>query len=462
MHLVTGHLGEDHIYSKHWAGLNAGIVATADVALVNARAPKITVVDGLTLQLGKFSFLMSGLYVETEGTETITLPAAASGYYKKVWIIAQYDNNSGVEAVSLGYSEGEPARTVEGASAPNWFGNGTSPRDGGILYQTPLFEVMIKSGGVYGDPVVLIEKLYGIRKLTGRMDAAEEETSKLKDVTRTDSKFSLDNVLEVIKNAVFKAAVTITGKLTVNGVSDLADVNAKGKVNVTGLVKTQDNVDSDKRLVARSGSAYSSASVSNTDSSTIVSGVPDWSAAVLSVRDKNDNATCQGRVYSDGRKGLYFNGNFYADKVVQTGTVEFASSRADTKVGQITIAKHEIEIVIPAQKIDIPANHVTISGTNHTIPKQEITIPKQTIKKEIAAANYDCTEKRGVTVSKSITFPKPYTSAPKVVAMAHGENAGARGVTVTEITKTGCKINCCCDINASSIVDWVAVGSVNK
>lgn len=153
--LVTGHAGKAHATAEQAAGLNAGILGLDDYVLNVHDKLKITVVSANKVTIGTGELVMQGRHVSQGTPEDLIVTNGSQGQKRNDLIVCRYAKGSqSVESAKLVVVRGTPTTGTPTDPALNT----TSPLDGGITYDMPLYRIPL-DGITIGTPVALFNVL---------------------------------------------------------------------------------------------------------------------------------------------------------------------------------------------------------------------------------------------------------------------------------------------------------------
>ena len=153
--LVTGHANKAHATAEQAAGLNAGILGLDDYVLNVHDKLKITVVSANKVTIGTGELVMQGRHVSQGTPEDLIIANGSQGMKRNDLIVCRYTKGAGlVESAQLVVVRGTPTTGTPTDPAVNT----TSPLDGGITYDMPLYRIPL-DGITIGTPVALFNVL---------------------------------------------------------------------------------------------------------------------------------------------------------------------------------------------------------------------------------------------------------------------------------------------------------------
>lgn len=153
--LVTGHEGKAHVTAEQAAGLNAGILGLDDYVLNVQDKLKITVVSANKVTIGTGELVLQGRHVSQGTPEDLIVTNGSQGQKRNDLIVCRYEKGSqSVESAKLVVVRGTPTTGTPTDPAVNT----TSPLDGGIIYDMPLYRIPL-DGITIGTPVSLFNVL---------------------------------------------------------------------------------------------------------------------------------------------------------------------------------------------------------------------------------------------------------------------------------------------------------------
>lgn len=153
--LVTGHANKAHATAEQAAGLNAGILGLDDYVLDVHDKLKITVVSANKVTIGTGELVMQGRHVSQGTPEDLIVTNGSQGQKRNDLIVCRYAKGSqSVESAKLVVVRGTPTTGTPTDPAVNT----TSPLDGGITYDMPLYRIPL-DGITIGTPVALFNVL---------------------------------------------------------------------------------------------------------------------------------------------------------------------------------------------------------------------------------------------------------------------------------------------------------------
>ena len=153
--LVTGHAGKAHATAEQAAGLNAGILGLDDYVLDVHDKLKITVVSANKVTIGTGELVMQGRHVSQGTPEDLIVTNGSQGQKRNDLIVCRYAKGSqNIESAKLVVVRGTPTTGTPTDPAVNT----TSPLDGGITYDMPLYRIPL-DGITIGTPVALFNVL---------------------------------------------------------------------------------------------------------------------------------------------------------------------------------------------------------------------------------------------------------------------------------------------------------------
>ena len=153
--LVTGHANKAHATAEQAAGLNAGILGLDDYVLDVHDKLKITVVSANKVTIGTGELVMQGRHVSQGTPEDLIVTNGSQGQKRNDLIVCRYAKGSqSIESAKLVVVRGTPTTGTPTDPAVNT----TSPLDGGITYDMPLYRIPL-DGITIGAPVALFNVL---------------------------------------------------------------------------------------------------------------------------------------------------------------------------------------------------------------------------------------------------------------------------------------------------------------
>ena len=141
MQIVTGATGTPHITSNQDGGFNQGIFGNGCVILATGGQLEATIIDNNTVQIADGDIVFQGRHavISAGTTENMSIATGASGRNRKDLICVRYENDGGVEEMTLVVKQGTAST---GTPSDPSYTTGII-RTGSVLAEYPIYRVNI-------------------------------------------------------------------------------------------------------------------------------------------------------------------------------------------------------------------------------------------------------------------------------------------------------------------------------
>lgn len=407
--IVTGHKGIDHITSDDVSSFQQGIVGEYDYLLSDSPEDFVaTIGANNTISLCDAEIVIQGTHARIFATDSVQLEQGTVGVTRIDSIVARYTRDSdGIEDVTVIAKTGttEPPELEQ-----------TDIRGAGTVREVALWNITI-NGNVASEPVRVIPDVKSLTQLLVLIKALQSSSSSLKSDIKSHSK-SITTINTSIKS--------------INDVISAIKTNKTFSDEI--LIK---DTGTEKRNVYGAVNSFESKYVSSGSKTTIID------CCRLEVRNSNGSSVVAGLgLYSDGHIILKIGDDSYTVPFIQMGSVDITPGKTVSaeRVGTVSIPKRTVKT----------EGSVTIDNKKYTIKSEGVLDAKD------YAVTRDYYEK-----TVTITFPKEYTSTPRVIVTPHTVGGNKVHWGISDVTTKGFKIY----LQRTSVTEtkfsWAAFGKIN-
>lgn len=406
--IVTGHKGYDHITSDDVSSFQRGIVGDYDYLLSdNPETFVATVGTNNTITLCDAEIVIQGTHARIFSTDSVQLEQGTTGVTRIDSIVARYTRSEvGVEDVTV------IAKT--GTSEPPELEQ-TDIRGAGTVREVALWNVTL-NGNIINEPVRVIADVKSLTQLLILIKALQSSSSsQSKTLSKhTSSIATINGNITSINNAIaaIKANKTFESEIRIHG-RGTATNEYNGAVN-----------------------SYQSVYSKEGSKTTIIN------CCRLEIRDASNAMQAGLALYSDGHMTLFIGSKSYSIPFIQKGSIEITPGKTMTaeRVGTVTVPKHTIK----------SSGTVTIDKKNYTVKSEA----------DVAEKSYAVT-RNYYEKTQAITFPKAFTSTPRVVVTPHTVGGNKVHWGICDVTKTGFSIFLQRTTHTATTFSWAAFGSID-